>query len=366
VSAIAFAVYTTCCLIALAGQLAFAFREWRLLSRRDPIRIDQLYVRIERYFGLAFRAKLKEWLAGPEGELTPDRVRVVDRGHEQIRVHEKLTVPDGERIDDVVVADTLAAGTGCRFSREVYTKRHCRIGSESALQALAADGDVLLGRATRVIRWVDAAGEVMLEPGCRVLGRVTSAVRVLMTTGSMVKSAHAPVVVTINGRPASRPPYEADRLSVERVTLDEEGDGWAAAGAPKPRRQMAPECVAYDGDLKLPAVLVPTSLVVRGNLTIGPGSILRGDVKASGTIHLGAHSVCEGNIVAGRDIHLGAETSFHGVVFAEGAVRIARGVIGSRPDPGVAVYGATTVILGPDVEIHGKVSAGMHVLVAAD
>ena len=68
-----------------------------------------------------------------------------------------------------------------------------------------------------------------------------------------------------------------------------------------------------------------------------------------------------GNLVAGGDIEVGADVTFHGVVFSESAVRIGARTTGTQPDPGVAVYAASTVTLGPGVTICGKVAAGARV-----
>ena len=356
-----FATYTVCCLLAFAGQLVFALREWQALGRRDAMFVDQLYVRVERYFGLAFRNKLQQWLTRPARELA-SQVLVIDKEREEIWVHQALVAPAGARFDVIVVADTLETGYGCVLLREVFTRHDCLLGEANVVQALAADGAARIGRGTRVIRWIDAARELVIEPHCRVLGRATSATRLVLHAGAKINSACAPEVITV-GDTVEVPAIDAIAANVSRTILDQDDEAWHAAGASGKRRQMSSDCIAYDGDLILPAVTIRSNLVVRGDLMIGPHSLIEGDVKATGSIHVGARSICRGSVVAGDDVHLAAGVTFRGVIFAEGSIDMATGVTGVKPDPGVAVYAAETVRLQPGVTIHGKVSSGDHVLV---
>jgi hypothetical protein len=360
-SELSFAAYTVCCFVAFAGQLAFALREWRALGRRDAMFVDQVYVRVERYFGLAFRDKLQQWLRRPAREVASN-VFVVAKEGEEIWVHHDLVVPPGGRFEAIVVADTLETGYGCALLREVYTRHDCRLGAANVVQAMASDGVARIGRGTRVIRWIDAAGELVLEPHCRVLGRATSATRIVLHAGARVASAHAPEIVTVDDGVEAPASHTTDP-NISRTTLGDDDAAWQAIGASGRRRPMCPGCIASDGDLILPTVRITANLVVRGDLMVGPHSVIEGDVKATGSIRIGAQSACRGSIVAAGDVQLAAGVSFTGVIFAEGSIGMAAGVTGIRRDPGVAVYAAEAVRLQAGVTIHGKVSSGDQVVV---
>lgn len=359
-SELAFVTYAACCVLAVAAQLTLALREWRSLGQREPMFVDHLYVRVERYFGIAFRDKLERWL-WLRSRRDERGVVVIRKDREEIRVHQSLVVPDGTTVDTLVVADTLETGHGCQLLREVYTRRDCHIGARNVVQALASDGAAHIGPGTHVVRWVDAAGDLVLEGDCAVSGRATSATRVVLAAGASVKSAHAPVILTAKVPGTDRSP-ETD-ASPAWLVLNETDDAWAAVGALRNRRRMSGDCMAYDGDLILPTVVIQSSIVVRGDLVVGPHSVLQRDVKVTGSMQIGAHSRCRGNLVARRDVHLSSGVTFSGVIFAERSIRLASGVSGARPDPGVAVYGAGVVSLGPDVAIRGKVSSGVAVVV---
>ncbi len=370
-SELPFAGYVFCCVAGFVAQLAFALREWRTLGRRGPMFVDNADVRVERYFGLAFRQKLDAWLREPRRTVAPG-LSVVDTGREEIWIHDALAVPSGSRHETVVVAATLDTGHGCGLLREVYTRGDCRLGPANVVQALAADGDVRVGRGTRIVRWVDAGGTLVIEPHCRVDGRATAGRRLVLHAGARVSSAHAAEIVTVSGGDAgdavhgpssmAHGPRDVDGIRLPAV-LTAEDDGWRAAGARGVRRRLAPDCVVYAGDLVLPTVTLQTRLVVDGDLVVGPGSVLSGDVKATGSIQVGAHATCHGNLVAGRDVRLDAQVTFSGVIFAEGTVTLASGTAGTRARSGVAVYGAGDVRLEPGVTIQGKVSSGAAVVV---
>ena len=356
-----FVVYTACCVLAMAAQLAFALREWRSLGQREPMVVDHTYVRVERYFGLAFRDKLERWLWLRSRAHGRDVV-VIRKDREEIWVHRSLTMAPDAIVDTLVVADSLETGQGCRLLREVYTRHDCRIGARNVVQALAADGTAHIGPETHIVRWVDAAGPLVVERGCTVSGRATSAAQVVLHAGARVRSVHAPQILTTNGsRDGHRAP-EVDAPTTWMV-LNGADDGWAAVDASGKRRRISADCMAYDGDLILPTVVIQSSLVVHGNLIVGPHSVLERDVKVTGSLRIGKGSICRGNLVAGHDVHLASGVTFSGVIFAEGSIRLSSAVSGIRPDPGVAVYAAGTVVLEPDVTIQGKVSSGAAVVV---
>lgn len=357
-----FVAYVGGCGLVLYAQLILTIRECKQLMQRRETSIDQFYVRIERYLGLSFRSKLADWLAAASADLGAGTEQRLLRGHEQIVIVPTARIASDSHVDDILVTGDFACAPRCHLSRELYVRGDCDIGESSIVQAVAADGSVILRRDTRVIRWLDAVGRVFIEPSCEVRGRLTSTTSIALGPGSRVKSAYAPVVGTArNGSTTRTPPVPNGRMALSSTMLDY----WIAAGANRRRlRLLAPDCLEYDGDLTLGRAVVLTKLVVRGTLTVAPGSELRQDVKATRSLRIGANSVCLGNLVAGRDVQLGPMVVFAGVVYAERHVRIGEGVLGRASNRDVAVYGCETVTLGHDVWLHGKVAAG-HFVVAS-
>lgn len=360
-----FAGYVAGCLLLLGAQLLLTVRECRRLSERGAVTIDQFYVRVERYLGLSFREKLADWLAAGDARPVAAEEQRVSKGDEQIVIQRAISLPAGTEVDDILVSERFVCGEGCRIGREVYVRGDCEIGRDSAVQALAADGRVRLRRAAHVVRWLDAAGPVALEADCRVQGRLTSSTAISLAPGTRVKSAYAPVVATAQN--GAEPPARPSASAGPRIVLSDPAQPeWEAAGADRRRmRLLADDCVEYEGNLALPAVDLRLKLVVRGNLSVGAGSELRADVKATGSLRVACDSICSGNLVAGVDVHLGPMVMFAGVVYAERSVRLGQAVLGRAAGRDVAVYGCEIVLLDHDVWVQGKVAAGRYVVAAA-
>jgi len=351
-----FAAYFGGCVLVLYAQLSLVAREYRELSNRPPTFIDQLHLRLERYFGLSFRSKLIEWLyAGMWPSLER---RGPSRNADRISVNTDVTLPAGTATDEIIVTHSFACGAGCSVTREVYVGGDCDIGPGSTIQAMAVDGKVAIGRGTRIVRWLDAKGDIRVEPGCGISGRITSASHISLAPGVELKSAFAARLFTLPGRDPLALPSGAVS---EPLVLDAAIDTWRRAGVNGARlRLLSDECMEHDGDLVLPAVRLRVSLVVKGSLKIGAGSHLEGDVKAVESMRIGPHSVCLGHLTAGHHVTLGSGTTFSGVIYAERSVRLE---VGCRSEGAqVAVHGDTTVTLADAVSISGKVSAGDRVV----
>lgn len=353
-----FAVYFGGCVLLLYAQLSLVAREYRELSNRPPTFIDQLHLRLERYFGLSFRSKLIDWLHLDMWPASSLERRGPSRKADRMSISTDVALPAGTATDEIIVTHSFACGAGCSVTREVYAGGDCDIGPGSTIQAMAVDGTVAIGRGTRIVRWLDAKGNIRVEPGCCISGRITSAGQISLGRGVEFKSAFAALLVTPPGRDAlSRP----SRTASEHLVLDTTIDTWRRAGVNVARlRQLSVECMEYDGDLVLPTVRLRVCLVVKGSLKIGAGSHLQSDVKAVESMWIAPHSVCVGHLTAGEHIMLGMGTTFSGVIYAERSVRLD---VGCRSEGAqVAVHGDATVTLADSVSIRGKVSAGGHVV----
>ena len=131
-----FAAYFGGCVLVLYAQLSLMAREYRELSNRPPTFIDQLHLRLERYFGLSFRSKLIEWLYA---DMWPSlERRGPSRKADRISVNTDVTLPAGTATDDIIVTHSFACGAGCSVTREVYAGGDCDIGPGSTIQAMAA------------------------------------------------------------------------------------------------------------------------------------------------------------------------------------------------------------------------------------
>lgn len=363
-----FFIFAAVVVILVYLHFFLAHREWRRSRGKASYGIDPDYVRAEDFLGQSFRLKLKEWLQLPSSGETGEEGRRIIRGRERILVSGPLHYRQGSRVEEVLaVEQEFTCGPDCTFTREIQALRDSRIGAGSRLQAIAADGRLLLERSVRVARWVDSAGELEMGEGCQVGGRATSRTAIYLTPGAQAASLYAPRVATQKGpEPKGCAEFRRSMQAVE-IPPPLQPSSSASRGTYDfdllKLYRLSPECWLYDGDLELAAPLLSkTKLVVRGNCSCPAGSVLEGDIKVTGSLRIGHSSVCKGNLVAGGSIYLGPRSQFQGVIHAGKTLWLAWGVRGSRPGGQVAAYAADALSVEPNVVIEGKLASGTWVM----
>lgn len=342
-----------------ALHFEFARRAWKRIRGSQPEDIDQGYVRLENYFGQSFRRKVEGWLRLPEAGESTSYLRSIRKGAELILVFGAARSPDGSAADEILVVEgNFSCGRDSRFAREILVRGDCEVGRNTRLQAVAADGKLVLGPRSWVVRWADAAGPVELQTGAEVRSRVFSSESIQIGPGATAPSFCAPRVV--GGREKAATPVAAvppqDAIAIP-------GSAARRGFDPDKLIPQSDDCWIYMGDLypQWP-VHVTSRLIVRGSFAVPGGSWIDGDIKATRDLSLGESCVANGNLVAGRDLALGPDCLFHGVVWAGGSLRLASGVRGNRQDGRVVAYAAGKVVVEDNVVVEGKISSGLTVV----
>ena len=324
---------------------------------------------MEDYFAQSFRLKVTEWLQLPVQSAMPDGTRIIMKNRERIRVSGASYFPAMSRSDDILVVEgNLQCGAGCTFQREILVRKDARIGDGSKLQALAVDGDAILGNKVQITRWVDSRGIMEIGAGSIVRARATAGQAIFLGAGAQVGSAFAPVVTTLQKEPES--PDSASAPTLE-ITLPGSDSPEVAnrelehIGLERGKLSMLnQECWLYAGDFCPSAPLrVARKLIVKGDCFLPAGSVVESDLKAEGLIELGARVVCNGNVIAAGDIHFGPRGRFKGVLHAGKCLELGAGVFGENNGSLVAAFSTETLKMGAGVVVHGKVASGAQVVV---
>ena len=362
--------------LACAGlvylQFFLAHRQWRRLKGAEAADIDLEYVKIEDCLPKSFRAKAKDWLQLPGATEAGAVERVILKGRERVRVTGPLSMASGQGSTDIlVVQGDFSCGPDCRIVREVWAQGNATIGAGTQMQAVAADGALVLEDGVSVARWADSEDDLRVGARCRIGARVTARKTIGLGVDARVLSAYAPQVHTggwdgsMNG--AGRlvaagllelGPPEGPPLSEE--TLREAGI------EPAKLIRLSPQCWSYAGDFRprIP-IRLAAGLVVKGRCDLPGGSVLLGDIKAHGSLFAGDSSVCDGNLVSGADICLGKGCQFAGVIHAGGSVLLSSGTRGLLKKDMVAVYAAEYLCVETNVAVNGKLASGGRVVVVA-
>jgi hypothetical protein len=344
-----------------ALHFMFARRGWKHIRGQQTAEIDQNYVRLENYLGRSFRQKVAQWLRLPEGTESTPYLRTIRKDDESILVFGSARAPEGSSADEILVVEgEFSCGRDSRFSREIMVRGDCEVGSGSRLQAIAADGKLILGPKSRVVRWVDAAGPVDIHAGVEVRSRVFSATEILLGPDARGPAFCAPRVVSGREKTpdtAAVPPQDAIEIP-----------GSAVRRGYDPARlvRQSEDCWIYQGDLAPQwPVHVKTKLIVRGSFSIPAGSWLEDDVKATRDLTAGELTVARGNLVAGRNLVMGRNTLFASVLYAGGTLRLREGVRGRREGGRVVAYAAGKVVAEDNVVVEGKLASGESVIAEA-
>ncbi|MBI4465768.1 MAG: hypothetical protein HY647_13775, partial [Acidobacteria bacterium] len=338
-------------------SLWFGLKEWLYPEDASPLPVDVDYVRVENYFGAAFREKLRA-----VGETAPSRLptQLLKSSAEVVSENSwgeaSLIFPDGRLGDGqghepvVYCEGNLALASGSTSRQEVYCRGDFKTAAGVELQAVAADGAVTLGAGSRVEKWVDAQGKTLLRSGTIVGDRVSSSVSIEMERGVSVRSLYAPRIFTAG--------YVPD-LQTDKSMESEGHTHPVPPGTPRtlpPCLQgvscfpLAPDTFLVPGDLLLNSgSLVDAHLVVEGTLRSGPECAFRGHVKAR-AVQLGARNRIGGNLISEGAVEIGEKSFVRQCVVAATDLRLRAGARVGRPHAQAAVSAGGEITLDENVE----------------
>jgi cytoskeletal protein CcmA (bactofilin family) len=291
-----------------------AFVELRRKSDALPLNVIQQNAGEIRHFANSFRTYIKG--------LEPIMQRCVASG-----TTDTGTLPDGEeyvvlgRADeplmlalqqrDAVRPMMIAAGIDLvvpaegTFSKDIYAGSQFIGGDKNNYRAILGEQNVLLGGASRVMRWVHAVGEFTAGLGCRLYGRVSSDSLIRLNTDCRFLRLNAPRIEIGPAAP------DVDAETPKSIV---------AAGAGTSRRFL------HDGDFEVKAgQVINSNIVIRGKLHIRSGARICGSVKSEKDMVLDDGVAVEGSLISATKMRIGPRCAIHGPVIAERELAIATG-----------------------------------------
>jgi predicted acyltransferase (DUF342 family) len=350
----------------------FGIREWLKPQDNTPLPVDVEYVRVENYFGTSFRAKMQEWMktAQPHEEAQawgpPVKTILEKSNHEKIIVISEGRFGGEDAVDSLIFCEgNLEAPDRSSFHREVYCRGNLKSGEGTRFQAVAADGEIVLGPYNDVSRWVDGRRTVRLGRGTVVNSRVSSAESIEMGPDSSVQSLFAPIVFTTGYRPGSILASSTELSAViERAAPEspEEDEPLPPYLEGLRASRLANDTWIVQDDLELePGDRVEGNIVVQGTLKSGEDCHFLGDVKAK-NVQLGPGNRVHGSVVSAEAVDVGYSSVVGKSIAAETSILLQTGVRVGRPGAPVAISAGTDVRMEADVAVCGKLAAGRAVL----
>ena len=349
----------------VAAHFLFAGQAWQQLRGVNETDIDLTYVRRDNWFGQSFRTQVAAWTSAPATQ-THAKFRIFGAGQQRLIESDQNSASTRAANSELYA---FTQGFSCPaesvFSREISVHGDACIGRQSRLQAITAGGSLDIASDTTVARWVDSDGELTIGTNVTIGSRATSRYAIRAGEGSRAQLLAAPQITTSayieRGFDRTSVPARG-ALQFPLVTSDEDD------GAPQPPVEkgrlmlMDDNCILHEGDLffSLP-VEIRTRLIVRGSFSCPSGSLLHEDIKAEGDISIGPESLVKGNLIAGGSLALYDGCQFEGVLHAGQDLLLTTGVRGKARRQPVAAYAAATLYAESNVAVEGKLAAGGHV-----
>lgn len=289
-----------------------------------PLLIENENSKTGRYFGVQFRAHLRS-LPNEEDLTREIRISANDPARALILAGEIHAAP-GTRLNDAYVRGSVL------LDRAVVAKR------------IAADGNVVLEEGCKIIEWVDTENELLAKNGSH-LGRAASAAkRLTLNEGcTFIKLWGMPVWAQrdVQLKPTLREPITRSELS--------DSVFWAI-DTTSMRRGRA--------KLALPSgIRVQRDLVVQGDLETSPDCLINGTIKCHGVLTLGEGTVVKGDVIARKGVSLAAGVRIRGHIFAEGDISVGPNCqVGTRAKY-KTVYSVGRITLAPGATVYGLLIA---------
>jgi predicted acyltransferase (DUF342 family) len=366
-----FIIFTILFAAFVVAHFLMAYQAWRASRKEQASDIDQSYVRLEDYFARSFRLKVSEWLTLTTDTASPDGTRTIKKGTERIQISNALEYPPKTRSDDIlVVRNSFKCLAGCYFGREIYVSGDASIGAGSQLQAIAADGNLCLSSHVQVARWIDSLGNMDVGAYSIVHARATAGGVIHLAKAVQVKSVFAPTIRTYNSGSKSSsklPSHSPETADLPSLGPAEFKAGWKSDFGIEAKRlsMLSSDCWFYNGNFKPSTALhIKTKLIISGSCTIPAGSILDKDIKSKKSITIGAGSICRGNVIAEENMLFEDSSCFYGIIHAARKLRLCRGVRGGDEGMKVAAFSMETLTVDENITVHGKLASEDHIVVS--
>ncbi|MEM2915599.1 MAG: hypothetical protein QXH91_09430 [Candidatus Bathyarchaeia archaeon] len=314
-----------------------------LKSKEDePLPIAMDYTKDPRYFGKSFRRVLS---IIPELDDYAEGIKTVKMSKEEIiEVKRAQTIFSGESINHIfyVIGDVFS-DKNLYFKKELYVKGNAYIGEHNIIRAIACDGNINLGSKSRVIRWMDSTGSI--EVGCGSnLGISCSCEQTLkINKDCTFNRLYGKPIVTYNYLESGQ-------------KLQEEEIAYQKAVQSSVIRTIEDIASFKVANLTIePFTTVVKDMVVKKNLYIKEGAIIRASAKVYGETIVDKNSQIYGNIFSEGPITVKEGAVIIGNIFSQDVIHIEKGVrIGTSKNL-KSVIGKKGVLLSENVCIYGYV-----------
>ncbi|HEV3316915.1 MAG TPA: hypothetical protein VG488_08110 [Candidatus Angelobacter sp.] len=238
----------------------------------------------------------------------------------------------------VLFARQCSLPDGLTFTKDVYAGNLIHGGRRNSFRALLGEDDIYLAEESCVLRWLHAEGKIVVGQRSRMFGRASAEKAIYLSRGCSFERMHAPAIFTSIGSeleltsdaPAVKQPAEKNlKLGRSRI----------------------------NGDLHLGSgEMLLGNIIVSGSIQVDEGTRIFGSAKGNGDIHLRQQAEVQGSLVSTRTIHIASNCSVKGPLLAEDEIIIGAGTQIGTPNSPTSVS-APRIRIAPDCAVYGTLWA---------
>lgn len=308
----------------------------------QPLHVDLEYAKNPRYFGNSFRNIMIKVL-NPDGENSNGpMINVLLSKDETVETSNDKKIESKEVVPHILYVDgELTVDFQATLEKEAYVLGNATFQNGCTIRALACDSDIILGAASRVVRWIDAEGNILVESDCD-LGVSASCDEILtLSAGVKFKRLFGKPIQTYsnkNGNGSQVIYTSPEKISQKTENFKSIGDVLHYA----------------NGNLILKSGReLEKDLVVHGNLHAHEGVVFRGSVKVHGKVLLEKNVTVAGNLISEKAMRLEENCRVFGNVFCQSSLYISQGCQIGQFGKIKSIVSKRKLILAEDVIIYG-------------
>ena len=305
-----------------------------------PLPVNLHYSKDPRHLGNSFRRILFEGLGSHAAAPGIRTVRLSK--DETVEVQSDCRIETGLTLPHILlVQGKLQTQAQATFRKELYVAGSASIGRRCRLRSLACDADVMLGQQIRIIRWIDANGDIRVGAGSRLGVSCSCAGRLVLGHDVEFQRLFSPQIISPSYQERHLPEHPSGRsprtAATQIKTIDDVTDY---------RRTSS---------LLMSGTVIEQNLVVKGDLNLADRVSIHGDVRCDGRAIIGRDSVIWGDLFAEGPIEILHNAVVFGNLFSQDSVRLYPGVRIGRAGRIKSIIAKKRIVVDHNVVIRGYV-----------
>lgn len=304
-------------------------------KRTEPMFIPQSNTKNPRYFAISFRNIFdKAWESYEGYELLK-----MSKDEEFIEA-DKEEIKPNELCELLVYAENkdFIPKEGIIFEKEIYARRNAILDKIPVVRAIACMGDLVIGSGTRIIRWADAEGTLVVCNNCDLGISTSSSKKLFIGMNCYFKRLYAPEIWI--GRDDGGPGINNNVNIPKEVIISP----WIMRNIEYVNDDVASE----EG-------ILPYTIITVHELTVLENLVVQGHISSHKDVKISSNAVVHGNIFAEGNIYIGRNAKVLGVVFTQENIYVDDDAIIGQPNKMKSVVARGNIEFGSNCRVYGYI-----------